>query len=74
MKVYATILVLTAGLTLATATMAAEETGQYCEVKPEACAVDRTASAPNELPTPEQIDWDNHPMYEHGGQAPKDAK
>lgn len=51
-----------------------EETGQYCEANPSACAVDRTQSSPNELETPAQIDWDNEPIYEHGGQPPKNAK
>ena len=53
---------------------ASEETGQYCEVKPSACAVDRSVSEPNELETPEQINWDNAEIYTHGGQPPKNAK
>lgn len=51
-----------------------DSTGEYCEVNPSSCAVDRTASGPNELDTPAQIDWDNSPIYKHGGQPPKNAK
>ena len=49
-----------------------ENTGDYCSHKPEACAP--REELPNLLPVPEQVDWDEHPIYESGGQPPKDAK
>jgi len=63
-----------AALTLSASMAVAGETGQHCEVVPKTCAVDHNESKPNQLPTPEQIDWENHPLYKHDGLPPKDAK
>lgn len=48
--------------------------GQRCSAVPTDCQPMRGNFEPNQLPTPEQIDWDNHPLYKHGGQPPKNSK
>jgi hypothetical protein len=51
----------------------ADSTGGYCEAKSETCVV-RGVTGPNELPAPDQIDWENDPAFKHGGLPPKNAK
>ena len=67
------VIVVAAVCSLSSFAYSAEESGQYCEANPSACAVDRTQGAPNQIKV-EQIDWDKAPVYKHGGQPPKNAK
>lgn len=62
-------------LTISSFSFASQDsTGGYCEAKASVCEPDRAVSAANELPTPQQIDWENDPIFKHGGALPKNAK